>query len=105
MSELKVVFADLVSASRSFHEHGREFGDLAPKSGPPVPHVNESTLQATLPKVLQAIGAMHDAVASSMEAHSVKLQRAHDVYTHHEQKTKALIDSLQKVLSSPDAIQ
>jgi hypothetical protein len=105
MSEFKVIFADLVLASRSFHEHGKEFGDIAPKSGPPVPHVNEPNLQATLPKVLQAIGAMHDAVASSMEAHSVKLRRAHDVYIYHEQKTKALIDSLQKVLSTPDAIQ
>jgi len=105
MTELQVVFKDLVGASKAFNVHGKEFGDIVPKAGPPVPHVNEPTLQQALPKVLQAIGAMHDAVAASMEAHSVKLRRAHDVYRVSELKNNELIERLAQALANPDAIQ
>jgi hypothetical protein len=105
MTELQVVFRDLMSASKAFHLHGKESGDLVPKDGPPTPHVNEPTLQQALPKVLQAIGAMDDAVAASMEAHSVKLRRAHDVYQVSEVKNRELIERLAQALSNPDAIQ
>ncbi|MES9539363.1 DUF6317 family protein [Actinomadura sp. NPDC000600] len=105
MTEVQVVFKDLLAASKAFHVHGKEFGDIVPKAGPPAPHVNEPTLQLVLPKVLQAIGAMHDAVAASMEAHSVKLRRAHDVYLASELKNRDLIERLAQALANPDAIQ
>ncbi|MBW8483979.1 DUF6317 family protein [Actinomadura parmotrematis] len=101
----EVVFRDLLRASKAFHVRGKDFGDIAPKDGPPVPHVNEPLLAKVLPQVLRAIGVMHDAVASSMEGHSLKLQHAHDVYLHTERKNKELVARLAKTLSNPEAIE
>jgi hypothetical protein len=105
VTELQVVFRDLLSASKSFQAHGKEFGEAVPKDGPPAPHVNESTLHQTLPKVLRAVGAMHDAISVSMLAHSAKLRRAHDVYVTSELKNNELIERLAQALSNPDAIR
>lgn len=67
MSAIEVVFEDLLAASRAFRVHGEKFDQIAPKQGPSVPHLNEAAISEQLPIVLKAIGAMHDAVAASME--------------------------------------
>lgn len=106
MSEMSVFFEDLISASKTFHQEAGRFGEIAAKGVGRVPFVSTPELTDALTSVLLAIGQGHHAMTEAIQAHSVKLKRAHDAYVHHEFKSTQLARAaMANALKDPNSIK
>ncbi|WP_329519407.1 DUF6317 family protein [Spirillospora sp. NBC_01491] len=99
-SEMRVIFEDLVAASKTFHSSGVEFSRVASVAQMEVPMVLTEELRDSLSSVVSAINQGHIAIAAAIDLHSTKLRRAHDVYRYAEITSKELARNLE----NPDAI-
>lgn len=101
MTNMQVVFEELMTASKVFHQEGVEFNQIYPKGGIQPPTVSTTELKAALSSILLAIGQGHATVAASIESYSIKLRRAHDSYRHADLNSGQLM----KALQDPDSIK
>jgi hypothetical protein len=101
MTDMQVVFDELMTASKVFHQEGAKFNQIYPKGGIRSPTVSTTELNTALSSILLAIGHGHAAIAASIESYSIKLRRAHDSYRHADLNSRQLM----KALQDPDSIK
>ncbi len=99
--EIKIVYEDILKASRIFKDSGQKYADIVPNDIGAVPTVTEGALKQAVSAVLDAIEVMHDALGSSICTHGDKLKYVHDKYRDTEDDVNDLLDRI----DDPEGIQ
>jgi Family of unknown function (DUF6317) len=76
----QVFLSDLQKASGVFHTESGTFGAIMPDNGPACPDGGSADIDQAMQAAMKLLGLLHAQMASVIQAHSVKLQDAHDNY-------------------------
>ncbi|ANP50529.1 hypothetical protein J2Z21_004260 [Streptomyces griseochromogenes] len=94
MSDFKVVYDDLSTMAKTFHDQAGDYRKLRPDVAPPVVSGGDAGLDSAIKEVADLIIALHIGMADRLDDHGDKVAYARDSFHRHDVDVHGVFEDL-----------